>query len=77
MVDHFEFFVGLLLGLLLGGVGVYALVQIKGWFTTPEVRKLREDARQLRKRLELKDKHIEEMLQRAEEIAKQMQKEKK
>jgi hypothetical protein len=73
-MNAFDFFVGLLLGLLVGGLGVYALVRLRGWFSSPEVRKLRQDNRQLQRRIEEKNKHIEEMLLRAEEVIRDVQK---
>ena len=74
MEDRFDFFVGLALGILSGGVGVYALVRIRGWFTSSEVHGLRRQNRQLQRRIEQKDRHIEEMLRRAEDVAQEMQK---
>ena len=74
--DRLDLLIGLILGLFLGGFGVYVMVQVRGWFTSPEVRKLRDENRKLSKRIDQKDKYIEEMLRRAEDIALQMQKEK-
>jgi hypothetical protein len=73
MADKLDFTGGLILGLFLGGIGVYAMVKIRGWFTSSEVRRLRQENRQMEKRLEQKDRHIEEMLQRAEDMAREMQ----
>jgi hypothetical protein len=75
MTDRFDFIIGLVLGILLGGLGTYAMVRIKGWFTPPEVRRLRKEKRQLEKRIEQKDKYVDEMIHRAEDMAREMQKE--
>jgi hypothetical protein len=73
MDGRFDFFVGLILGILLGGLGVYAMVRIRGWFTSSEIRNLRHLNRQLHRRIKQKDQHIEEMLRRAEVVARELQ----
>lgn len=74
MAESLDFIVGLILGILVGGLGVYAMVKIRGWFISSEVRHLRQENRQMQKRLEQKDRHIDEMLKQAGEVAKEMQK---
>ena len=69
-----DFLVGMALGLLLGGLGVYALVKVRGWFSSSEIRRLRQENRQMQKRIEEKNKHIDEMLKRAEEVVRDVQK---
>jgi cell division protein ZapA (FtsZ GTPase activity inhibitor) len=74
MDGRFDFFIGLVLGLLMGGLAIYAMVKIRGWFTSSELQQVRKENRQLQKRLEQKDRHIDEMLKRAEKVAQDMQK---
>ena len=74
MAGTLDFIVGLILGIFVGGLGVYAMVKIRGWFISSEVRRLRQENRQLQKRVEQKDRYIDEMLKQAGEVAKEMQK---
>jgi hypothetical protein len=74
-LDPLDFFAGLLLGLLLGGAAVYAMVRVRGWFTSSEVRGLRKKVLELQKRIERKDRHIEDMLERAEDVVRDVKKE--
>ncbi len=71
-MEPFDFLVGLLLGFLLGGLGAYVMVRVKGWFTSSEVRGLRREVRSLEKRIEQKDRHIDEMLRRAEDVVREV-----
>jgi tRNA A37 N6-isopentenylltransferase MiaA len=73
MADRFDFIIGVTVGILVGGLGLYVMVKIRGWFSSSEVRRLRQENRQMQKRLEQKDRHIDEMLRRAEEVAQEMQ----
>jgi hypothetical protein len=74
MDDRFDFVIGLAFGILLGGLGVYVMVKVRGWFVSSELRSLRKENRELQKRMEQKDRHIEEMLRRAEDVAREMRK---
>ena len=65
----FYFWVGLILGAVVGALLALLYGKIRGLFAGSELSKLRQDNRTLRQRLEKKDKHIQEMMYHTEKIA--------
>ncbi|OPX20963.1 MAG: hypothetical protein BZ151_01150 [Desulfobacca sp. 4484_104] len=63
-----EFILGLLIGLILGVGLTLAVIKIKSLFKGSEVKRLRDENRQLKRRLEEKDRHIGRMLTETEKL---------
>jgi gas vesicle protein len=69
MDTRFYFWVGLILGLVVGIAAALLYQKIRGLVANPELRRLRQENRSLRERMEKKDKHIQEMMHHTEKIA--------
>jgi len=63
------FYVGLILGLMGGTLGTLVFVKVKSLFVSNEVRKLRHEKKILEKRLQEKDRYVNQMLGHAEKLA--------
>lgn len=63
-----EYFLGLATGLVLGVGLTIAAVKFKSLFKNSEVKKLREEVRYLKHRIEEKDRHVARMLSETEKL---------
>ncbi|MDD3581214.1 MAG: hypothetical protein PHW74_09365 [Desulfobacca sp.] len=63
-----EFILGLVIGLIFGVGLTLAVIKIKSLFKGSEVKRLRDENRQLKRRLEEKDRHIGRMLTETEKL---------
>jgi hypothetical protein len=63
------FYIGLILGFMAGVVVTLIFVKAKSLFASSEVRRLRQERKALEKRLQEKDRYIDEMLGHAEKLA--------
>jgi uncharacterized membrane-anchored protein YhcB (DUF1043 family) len=63
-----EYILGLGTGLVLGVGLTLAVAKFKNLFKNSEVKKLREEVRQLRRRMEEKDRHVARMLTETEKL---------
>ena len=63
------FYIGIALGFLAGIIGTLIVVKVKSLFASTEVRRLREEKKALQKRLQEKNRYIEQMLGHAEKLA--------
>lgn len=63
------FYIGLILGLIGGIFGTLVFVKVKSLFMSTEVRKLRHENKILEKRLQEKDRYVDQMLGHAEKLA--------
>ena len=68
------FYIGLILGFLAGIILTLIVVKVKSLFVSGEVRRLRQENKTLEKRLQEKNKHINEMMGHAEELARSFNK---
>jgi gas vesicle protein len=66
---RFYFWVGLVIGAVVGVAATLLYAKIRGLFASSEIGRLRKDNRALKQRIEKKDKYIQEMLQHTEKIA--------
>jgi hypothetical protein len=67
--DLFYFAVGAAAGLVIGAGLALVATRVIGLFRTPEETRLAREVRELRRRLERKDRAIDEMLRQAAEVA--------
>ncbi len=65
----FYFWIGLAIGAVLGAAVAFLYGKIRGFFSSSEVTRLRQENRTLKQRIEKKDKHIQEMMYHTEKIA--------
>jgi sensor domain CHASE-containing protein len=63
------FYIGIIFGLIGGIVLTLIFVKVKSMFSTSEVRRLSREKKDLEKRLQEKDKYIDEMMGHAEKLA--------
>jgi hypothetical protein len=63
------FYVGIALGFLAGIIGTLIVVKVKSLFASTEVRRLREEKKTLQKRLQEKNRYIDQMMGHAEKLA--------
>lgn len=63
------FYIGIILGLIGGVVLTLIVVKVKSLFSSSEVRRLSREKKNLEKRLQEKDKYIDEMMDHAEKLA--------
>jgi len=63
------FYIGIALGFLAGIIGTLIVVKIKSLFASTEVRRLREEKKALQKRLQEKNRYIDQMIGHAENLA--------
>ncbi|UCG11873.1 MAG: hypothetical protein JSU72_15335 [Deltaproteobacteria bacterium] len=66
---RFYFWIGLILGAVVGMGGALLYGRFRGLFAGSESKRLRQEIRTLKQRLENKDKHIQEMMHHTEKIA--------
>ena len=66
---RFYFWVGLVLGAVVGLGATLLYAKIRGFFAGSEIARLRQENRALKQRIEKKDKYIQEMLHHTEKIA--------
>lgn len=70
------FYIGIILGFIGGTVLTLIIVKVKSLFVSGEVTKLRQEKKGLEKRLQQKNKHIDEMMGHAEKLAHDLGKQK-
>jgi hypothetical protein len=63
------FYIGVLLGFIGGVILTLIVVRVKSLFASSEVKKLRQEKKGLEKRLQEKNKYIDEMMGRATKLA--------
>ncbi|WP_041283771.1 hypothetical protein [Desulfobacca acetoxidans] len=63
-----EYFLGLGTGLVLGVGGTLAVAKFRNLFKNSEVKKLRDEVRHLKRRLDEKDRHVSRMLTETEKL---------
>jgi hypothetical protein len=63
------FYIGIILGFLAGIILTLVVVRVKSLFVSGEVRRLRQENKTLDKRIQEKDKYINQMMGHAEELA--------
>ena len=63
------FYIGIALGFLAGIIGTLIVVKVKSLFASTEVRRLREEKKALQKRLQEKNRYIDQMMGHAEKLA--------
>jgi hypothetical protein len=63
------FYIGIILGLIGGVVLTLLFVKVKSLFSSSEVRRLSREKKSLEKRLQEKDRYIDEMMGHAEKLA--------
>ncbi len=63
------FYIGIILGFIGGVALTLVFVSVKSLFSTGEVRKLRQEKKALEKRIQEKNRHIDEMMGHAEQLA--------
>jgi len=63
------FYIGIIFGLVGGIVLTLIFVKVKSIFSSGEVRRLSREKKDLEKRLQQKDKYIDEMMGHAEKLA--------
>lgn len=68
-----DLYLGLFVGFVLGGGLTIAALKVKGLFGGSEVRELKRENRELKERLEKKDRHIDDMLSHAQHLAENLE----
>lgn len=68
------FYIGVILGFIGGVILTLIVVKVKSLFVSGEVQRLRKEKRDLEKRLQEKDKHIDEMMGQAAKLAHDLRK---
>ena len=68
------FYIGIILGFLAGIILTLIVVKVKSLFVSGEVRRLQHEKRALEKRLQEKNKYINEMMGHAEQLARSFNK---
>jgi hypothetical protein len=63
------FYIGIILGLIGGIVLTLIFMKVKSLFSSSEIRRLGREKKELEKRLQEKDKYIDEMMGHAEKLA--------
>jgi len=63
------FYIGVILGFLVGVLVTILVVKTKSLFSSSEARRLKQEKQALEKRLHEKDKYIDEMMSHAEKLA--------
>jgi predicted PP-loop superfamily ATPase len=63
------FYIGITLGFIGGIIATLIIVKVKSLFASGEVKKLRHEKKTLEKRLQEKNKYINEMMGHAEKLA--------
>lgn len=63
------FYIGIILGFMAGVLLTLIVVKVKSLFSSSEVRRLTQVKRSLEKRIQEKDKYIDEMMGHAEKLA--------
>lgn len=76
MEEKTLFTIGIVLGFIGGIVLTLIIVKVKSLFASGEVKRLRKEKKALEKRLEQKNKGIDEMMGRAEKLAQDFSKQK-
>ena len=66
---RFYFWIGLVIGAVVGVVAALLYGKIRGLFSGSETERLRKENRALKQRIEKKDKYVQEMLHHTEKIA--------
>ncbi len=70
------FYIGVILGFIGGIILTLIVVKVKSLFVSGEVKRLRKEKRDLEKRLQEKDKYIDEMMEEAAKLARDFRKQK-
>ncbi len=68
------FYIGVILGFIGGIILTLIVVKVKSLFVSGEVKRLRKEKRDLEKRLQEKDKYIDEMMEEAAKLARDFRK---
>jgi uncharacterized membrane-anchored protein YhcB (DUF1043 family) len=63
------FYVGIFLGLIVGIILTLIFVKIRSLFASSELKKIRQEKKILERRIQEKDKYIDEMMGHAEKLA--------
>lgn len=63
------FYIGIILGFMAGVLLTLIVVKVKSLFSSSEVRRLMQEKKALEKRIQEKDKYIDEMMGHAEKLA--------
>ena len=63
------FYIGIILGFIGGVALTLVFISVKSLFSAGEVRKLRQEKKSLEKRIQEKNRHIDEMMGHAEQLA--------
>jgi len=71
------FYIGIFLGFIAGAVLTLIVIRVKSLFVSGEVRRLRQEKKDLEKRLQEKNKYIDEMMGQAAKIAQDFSKQKR
>jgi uncharacterized membrane-anchored protein YhcB (DUF1043 family) len=63
------FYIGTFLGLIVGIILTLIFIKVRSLFASSELRKLRQEKKMLERRIQEKDKYIDEMMGHAEKLA--------
>jgi uncharacterized membrane-anchored protein YhcB (DUF1043 family) len=63
------FYIGTFLGLIVGIILTFIFMKVRSLFSSSELRKLRQEKKMLERRIQEKDKYIDEMMGHAEKLA--------
>ena len=63
------FYIGIILGFIAGAVLTMIVVKVKSLFSSSEVKRLTQEKKALEKRIQEKDKYIDQMMGHAEKLA--------
>lgn len=63
------FYIGIILGFMAGVLLTLIVVKVKSLFSSSEARSLKQEKRSLEKRIQEKDRYIDEMMGHAEKLA--------
>ena len=63
------FYIGIILGLIAGAVLTMIVVKVKSLFSSGEAKRITQEKKPLEKRIQEKDKYIDQMMGHAEKLA--------
>ena len=63
------FYIGTFLGLIVGIILTFIFMKVRSLFSSSELRKIRQEKKMLERRIQEKDKYIDEMMGHAEKLA--------
>ena len=66
---RFYLWIGIAIGAVVSAAAAFLYAKVRGFFSGSEVKRLRQENRTLKQRLEKKDKYIQEMMHHTEKIA--------